>query len=171
MSLQRQVEAAEAEVRRGGGGGGGGAVVGASRREIAEYRSQIAAADKELAELDERIAKTSRHEAELVGLQQRATVLEDTYHELLSKLKETELAQNLELAQQGAQVAVLKDAQPPLSPEKGRLKVALAGLIASFGLAGALGLLLEVRDPVIATAQGVESLSGVAVLGVIPKVS
>lgn len=173
MSLQRQVEAAEAEVRSGGGGGssGAGAAYGASRREIAEYRSQIAAADKELAELDAKIANTPRHEAELVGLQQREKVLETTYDELLGKLKDSELAQNLEQAQQGAQVAVLQQAQPPLKPEKGRLKLALAGFLASFGLAGVLGLGLELRDPVLATAQGVEAIAGVPVLGVIPKVS
>jgi uncharacterized protein involved in exopolysaccharide biosynthesis len=173
MSLQRQVEAAEAEVRSGGGGGSSsaGAAYGASRREIAEYRSQIAAADAELAELDAKIANTPRHEAELVGLQQREKVLETTYDELLGKLKDSELAQNLEQAQQGAQVAVLQEAQPPLKPEKGRLKLALAGFLASFGLAGVLGLGLELRDPVLATAQGVEAIAGVPVLGVIPKVS
>jgi uncharacterized protein involved in exopolysaccharide biosynthesis len=171
IALQRQVDAAQAEVRSGGGGGGGGAVAGASRREIAEYRAQIAAADQELAELDAKIANTPKHEAELVGLQQRAKVLEDSYDDLLGKLKEAELAQNLEQAQQGAQVAVLEEAQPPLGPEKGRFKLALAGVIASFGLAVAFGLALEVRDPVLATAQGVEAIAGVPVLGVIPKVS
>jgi capsular polysaccharide biosynthesis protein len=43
--------------------------------------------------------------------------------------------------------------------------------MASFGLAFALALLLELRDPVIATAKGVEALAGVPVLGVMPKVS
>ena len=98
-------------------------------------------------------------------------MLEDTRNELAGKLQETELAQNLEQAQQGAQVAVLEEAQPNDSPEKGRLKIALAGLVASFGLAIAAGLGLEVRDPVIVTAQGVETLSGVPVLGVIPRLT
>ena len=169
ISLKRQIADLENEVRTGGGGGGAG--VGAGRRELANYREQIAAADAEIEEIEKRMARMPQREVELSGLQQRAKVVEESYFQLLAKLKETELAESLELSQQGGVVAVLQEATPPLGPEKGRLKIAAAGLMASFGLALALALLLELRDPVIATAQGVEALAGVPVLGVIPKVS
>jgi uncharacterized protein involved in exopolysaccharide biosynthesis len=169
ISLKRQIADLENEVRTGGGGGGAG--VGAGRRELANYREQIAAADAEIEEIEKRMARMPQREVELSGLQQRAKVVEESYFQLLAKLKETELAESLELSQQGGVVAVLQEATPPLGPEKGRLKIAAAGLMASFGLAFALALLLELRDPVIATAQGVEALAGVPVLGVIPKVS
>jgi len=68
-------------------------------------------------------------------------------------------------------VAVIEEAVPPLAPEKGRLKIVLAGILASGGLALLTALVLELRDPMIATAQGVEALAGVPVLGVMPKVS
>jgi uncharacterized protein involved in exopolysaccharide biosynthesis len=168
ISLRRQIEEAQQNV---GGGGGGGGVAAATRKEVAQYRAQIAEADAELARLDEQIARTPQHAAELVALQQRAEALEETYDDLLGKLNETELAQNLEQAQQGAQVVVLQEAQPPTKPEKGRLKVVLAGILGSFALALVAGLALELRDPVIATAAGVESIANVPVLGVIPKVS
>jgi uncharacterized protein involved in exopolysaccharide biosynthesis len=171
IALQRQVQAAEAEAARGGSGGGGLSAAGAARREVAQYRAQIAAADREIADLDARIARAPSHDAEIGSLLQHATVLEESRNDLATKLKETELAQNLEQAQQGAQVAVLEEAQPSATPQKGRLKIALAGLIGSFGLAAALGLALELRDPVIVTAHGVEVLSGVPVLGVIPKLT
>lgn len=169
ISLKRQIADLENEVRTGGGGGGAG--VGAGRRELANYREQIAAADAEIEEIEKRMVRMPQREVELSGLQQRAKVVEESYFQLLAKLKETELAESLELSQQGGVVAVLQEATPPLGPEKGRLKIAAAGLMASFGLAFALALLLELRDPVIATAQGVEALAGVPVLGVIPKVS
>lgn len=169
VSLKRQVADLENEVRTGGGGGGIGA--GAGRREIATYREQIAAADAEIEAIEQRMARMPQREVELAGLQQRAKVVEESYFQLLAKLKETELAESLELSQQGGVVAVLQEATPPLSPEKGRLKIAAAGLLASIGLAFGLALLLELRDPVIATAQGVEALAGVPVLGVMPKVS
>lgn len=168
MSLKRQVADLENEVRSGGGGGAG---AGAGRREIATYREQIAAADAEIEQIEQRMARMPQREVELSGLQQRAKVVEESYFQLLAKLKETELAESLELSQQGGVVAVLQAATPPLTPEKGRLKIAAAGLLASFGLAFALAMLLELRDPVIATAQGVEALAGVPVLGVMPKVS
>jgi uncharacterized protein involved in exopolysaccharide biosynthesis len=167
IALKRRV----AQLERETGGGGGGAVAAAARREVAQYREQIAATDAELDALDARIARTPSHEAELAALQQRAKALEDTYLEVLGKLTEAELAESLENAQQGARVAVIEEAVPPLRPEKGRLKIVLAGLVGSLGLAGALALLLELRDPVIATAKGVEALSGVPVLGVMPRVS
>ncbi len=170
ISLQRQIAAAERDLGSGGSGGQL-SVAGASRREVAQYRAQIADADRELAELDGRIARASSHEGEIGGMLQYAKVLEDTRNELVGKLKETELAQNLEQAQQGAQVVVLEEAQPSNAPAKGRLQVALAGLIVSLGLASVLGIGLELRDPVIISAQGVEKLSGVSVLGVIPKLS
>lgn len=168
VSLKRQVAELENEVRTGGGGSSG---AGAGRREIATYREQMAAADAEIEQIEQRMARMPQREVELAGLQQRAKVVEESYFQLLAKLKETELAESLELSQQGGVVAVLQEATPPLSPENGRLKIAAAGLVASFGMALALALALELRDPVIATAQGVEALAGVPVLGVMPKVS
>ncbi|MCU0668069.1 MAG: hypothetical protein MUF70_01805 [Myxococcota bacterium] len=171
ISLKRQIADLEREVRTSGGGGGGGGGYGVGRRELANYREQIAAADAEMEQLELRMARMPQREVELAGLQQRAKVVEESYFQLLAKLKEAELAESLELSQQGGVVAVLQEATPPLTPEKGRLKIAAAGVFASLGLAFALAMLLELRDPVIATAQGVEALAGVPVLGVMPKVS
>lgn len=168
IALKRQVDALE---RAGGGAGGGGSVAAAARREVASYRQQIAETDAELDELEAKTAKIPAHEAEIASLYQRAKALEETYYGVLQKLKEAELAESLELSQQGARVAVLEEAVPPLAPEKGRLKIVLAGILASFGLAAVAALVFELRDPVIATAQGVEALAGVPVLGVMPKVS
>lgn len=170
IALRRKIKALESS-GGGGGGGGGGTVAAAARREVAQYRQQIADTDAELDALDQRIARTPSHEAEIGALQQRAKSLEDTYFDVLQKLQEAELAESLEMSQQGAQIVVLEQAAPPRSPEKGRLKIALGGLLASLGLAAVLALALELRDPVIATAQGVESLAGVPVLGVMPRVS
>jgi uncharacterized protein involved in exopolysaccharide biosynthesis len=167
ISLKREIAALE---RDDVAVGGGGAIVEAARREVAQYRTQIEETDAEIDALDARIARTPSHEAEVASMLQHAKVLEDNYLAVLGKLKGAELGESLELAQQGGQVSVLHDAVPPLEPEKGRLKIALAGVVASLGLAIALALLLELRDPVIATAQGVESIAGVPVLGVMPRV-
>jgi uncharacterized protein involved in exopolysaccharide biosynthesis len=170
IALRRQIAALE-KSGGGGGGGGGGSVAAAAKREVAQYRQQIADTDVELDALDQKIARTPGHEAEIAALQQRAKALEDTYFDVVQKLNETELAESLELSQQGGQIVVLEQASPPRSPEKGRLKIVLAGLLASLAFAAVAALVLELRDPVIATAQGVESLAGVPVLGVMPKVS
>jgi succinoglycan biosynthesis transport protein ExoP len=171
IALRRRVEELEKSGGGGGGGGGGGNVAAAARNEVAQYRDQIAATDAELDALDQKIARTPGHEAEITALQQRAKSLEEAYFDVLQKLTDAELAESLELSQQGSQIAVLEQAAPPRTPEKGRIKIVFAGLLASIGLSALLALALELRDPVIATAQGVESLAGVPVLGVMPRVS
>jgi uncharacterized protein involved in exopolysaccharide biosynthesis len=168
IALKREIAALEREKSTGGGGG---VIVEAARREVEQYRKQIEDTDAELAALDVRIARAPSHEAALAGLLQHAKALEDNHAAVLGKLNEAELGESLELAQQGGQVAVLQDAAPPTEPEKGRLTIVAAGVLASLALAAGVALLLELRDPVIATAKGVESIAGVPVLGVMPKVS
>jgi uncharacterized protein involved in exopolysaccharide biosynthesis len=175
VSLKRQVASAEKEVAQGGGGvlvpSGRQGIVAATQREVAQTRATLEATERELADLDARIARIPSNETELAGLQQRAQVLQDTYFEFLGKVKDAELAESLDLAQQGSRVSVMDEAQPPLAPEKGRLKIVLAGLMASLGLGVAVGVLLELRDPVLATSQGVEDLTGIPVLGTVPRIS
>lgn len=168
IALRRTVASLEKDLVTSGGGGG---VAAAARREVAQYRQQLSETDAEIDQLESRNARIPGHEAEIGSLQQRAKALEETYFDVLQKLKDAELAESLELSQQGARVAVIEEAVPPLAPEKGRLKIVLAGILVSGGLAVFAALASELRDPVIATAQGVESIAGVPVLGVIPRVT
>lgn len=175
VSLKRQVGAAEQEAAAAGGGlvvaPGSRGVVAATQREVAQTRATLEATERELADLDARLARIPANAAELASLEQRAKVLEETYFEFLGKVKDAELAESLDLAQQGSRVTVIDEAQPPLAPEKGRLKIVLAGLVGSLGLGLAVAVLLELRDPVLATSQGVEDATGIPVLGTVPRIS
>lgn len=172
QALRRQIETLE---REGGGGGGGGAatggVVSAVQREIDQLRRQLAETDQQMIELDAKVAGIPALGEEFSALQQRATVLEQTYTDYLRKVKEAELAESLERAQQGARVSVLDRASPPAAPERSREKLAALALVASLGLAGLVGVALEWRDPVLASVRAVEEAGKVEVLGSIPHMS
>ncbi len=170
-SLRRQIELLKKEPGGGAGGGGQHGVTDAARRELAQLREQLNDTDRELVELDRRVARIPAVGQELGALSQRETVLRENYLEFMRKVNDAELAQNLELAQQGGRVSILDPATTPTEPKRPRWLIVRGGVVVSIGLALALGLLLEWRDPLIMTAEALEALARVPVLGSLPHIA
>jgi len=168
QALRRQIANLEGS---GGGGGGGSALGGAVRREVDELNQQMRDTDEQIAALEQQVAQIPLVGEQYAALERRNKVLQETYLEYLRKVKEAELAESLERAQQGARVAVLDSAVPPLEPTAGRLMLALAGIAGSIGLALLTALGLEWRDPVIVTPDALEAASGAPVFGSVPHLS
>lgn len=168
ISLRRQIAAARSAAG-GGGGQGSGVLVSAGQREVALLREQLAETDRELERLDGAVAAIPVRQEELSGMLERLGVLQENYLEFMRKVNEAELAQSLEMAQQGDRVAVLDAASPPNTPTNAAWKFLLGGLAGSIGLALGTGLLLELRDPVVVSVTGLEAATGVPVLGSIPR--
>ncbi len=141
------------------------------RREIGHLREQRDQVDAELAELNQRVERIPRTAEQLAALQQKEAVLREDYTTALRKVEQAELAENLEAAQQGAQVSILDSAVPPSSPKISRWFVLLLGLASSAGFAIAVAMLLELVDPVVIGARQVEKLSDRPVLGAVPFVT
>ena len=141
------------------------------RREINELRGELAATERELRELDDRVARTPARAEQLAALEQRLKVVEETHLDLLRKVKEAEIAESLELAQQGERMAILDPAVPPAAPDRPRWKLAVRGVVAAVALALCAGLGLEWWDPVLSTVRGVESVSDLPVLGSVPRIT
>lgn len=169
ISLRRQIE--EARRAAGGGASGSAVLVEAARRELEMLREQLAETDRELERLDAAVAAIPARQEQLSGMLERLGVLEENYVGFLRKVKEAELAQSLELAQQGDRVAVLDSASPPPTPDNPTWLILAAGLAGSVGLALATGVLLELRDPVVTSAVGLETAAGVPVLGSVPRMT
>ena len=175
-SLRRQIELTQKEL---GSTSGGTAATSADRRgvteaarhELAQLREQLADTDRELSELDAAVARTPAVQQELDGLVRRETVLRDNAVEFMRKVKDAELAESLETAQQGDRVAILDPASPPPTAKRAHWQVALGGIAAALGLALALGLFLELRDPLLLSAEALESMAGVPVLGSLPHIA
>jgi uncharacterized protein involved in exopolysaccharide biosynthesis len=175
ISLRRQIELTQKEL--GGSTNSGGAtsadrrsVTEAARHELDQLRVQLADTDKELTELDAQVARTPAVQQELDGLVRRETVLRDSSVEFMHKVKDAELAESLETAQQGDRVSILDPASPPPTAKRAHWQVALGGVAAALAMALGLGLFLEWRDPLLLTAEALESMAGVPVLGSLPHI-
>lgn len=167
ISLRRQIEAARSAA--GSGGGGSNVLAGLGQRELGLLREQLAETDRDLERLDTAVSAIPVRQEQLSGMLERLGVLQENYLDFLRKVNEAELAQSLEMAQQGDRVAVLDAASPPTAPINAAWKFLLGGLAGSLALALATGLLLELRDPVVVSASGLEAATGVPVLGSVPR--
>lgn len=146
-------------------------LVTATQNEIRTLRRQASEVESDINKLDERVARTPIRQEEMTKYEQTASVLNENYLGSLRKVKEAELAQNLENAQQGSRLSLLDKAQPPAHANGKRLKFALAGIIGSLGLALFIGAILEMLDPFVISSRQIEKLTRCNVLGVIPKSS
>jgi len=170
LSLKRQLAAAEREVAaRAVDPSSPSGVVAAMRRGIDQMRAQLVTNEEEARSLDERVARTPRRQEELAALVEKETVLREKYLEFMRKVNAAEMAQDLETAQYGAQVSILDRAQPPVKPVRSRRLLLALGIAATLGLAGGLGLLFEMLDPVLVDSDQVEGLTGMPVLGSVPR--
>lgn len=175
ISLRVQIEALEAETSGSEHDStpvsARAALLTASRRTIDELRKQLASTNRTLLELEDRVARIPGRQEELGALEERASALREDYMEGLRKLKDAELAEDLESAQQGEQISILEWAEPPTAPSFSRLKYLSAGIAASFAAALAVGVFLELTDPILVTIDQVEKVSGLTVLGSAPRMT
>ncbi len=146
-------------------------LVTATQNEIQLLRKQAAKVETDIIDLEARVARTPERQEEITKLEQTVSVLNENYIDSLRKVKEAELAQNLESAQQGSRLSLLDKAQPPSRANGKRLKYALAGVIGSLGLALLIGAFLEMFDPFVISSRQIEKLTQLPVLGVVPKSS
>ncbi len=175
MATRRQIEALENEIKSGRISGGVGDPITAlsvqnERRTINEMHRRVAQIDAAIIDLDERVARTPQRQEELTGMEERALVLRENYTSSLRKVQAAELAESLEVAQQGERVQVIDRALPPSEPERRRIKYFIAGLAAAvlFGLG--VAALLEMIDPVIVSRAQIEQEFGLPVLGGVPEI-
>ena len=174
LSLRRQIATLEKEIEDGGDAAADPTrqiLLGSTTRSIENMRARLIEISADTAERDARVARTPKREEELSALAGHASVLRDEYLSFLRKVETAELAQKLETAQQGEQISVLDRALPPTEPERTRIKYLLAGLVGSLGLAIALGLGLELLDPVLVSGDQIEEQFGLPLLGSVPRIS
>ncbi|MDJ0788380.1 MAG: hypothetical protein QNK05_16355 [Myxococcota bacterium] len=147
------------------------ALVQAEQQTLAELRSQLASTEAEIRELDALVGEMPALAEDFEALDQKATVLRETYLEFLRKVEQAELSESLELAQQGQRVSILNRAAPPRGPERDRLLFLALGVVVSLGAAGAMGLWLEFQDPVLIDLNQTESETGLLALGSVSRIA
>lgn len=142
-----------------------GRLMAGTNREIELLRQRLIETDAEIDDLRLRVDRTPAIGEELGALEQRESILREDYLETLRKVEEAELAESLEMAQQGAQLSILDSARVPGGPIRPRWFVGLLGMIGSLGAAIGIGVLLELFDPVIVSARELERITGRPALG------
>ena len=113
---------------------------------------------------------TPKRQEELAALEQRAEILRESHKEFLRKVRQAELAEAVESAQQGERVTILDKAVPPERPDHSALRYIVAGIVASLGMAIGIGVLLEIFDSVIVDASEIEGEFRIPVLGSISRI-
>lgn len=172
-SLERRVAQLEARVaaERAGGRALPAEVqrpIEAHEREIERLAKNLESVEAELRETRARVDRTPAVGEQLSALVQKEDVLREDYLGSLRKVQEAERAESLEASQQAAQASILDPARPPGAPQIPAWMVLVGGIGASIVLGLAVGVLLELVDPVIVSAEQLDSVSQKTVLGAIP---
>ena len=172
LSLRRQVESLEKEVASGGGAGAPTRreLLAGARRQVDQLRAQLIDTEAGIRLADEMVALTPANQEKLTAMEQKAEVLRTSYTTFLQKVKDAELAESLESAQQGLRVSVLDRAAPPSTTETTRTKFLVLAAVVSLLLAALAAFLLEIRDPVIVDEAEVESSFDLPILGSVPRI-
>ncbi|MCG8591490.1 MAG: hypothetical protein MJE66_19520 [Proteobacteria bacterium] len=175
LSLKRRIAVVEAELAASADNPATSSTRTLLLREVRfsleRLHQQLTDTETELAELDARVARVPRRQEELATLEEKASVLRESYLEFLRKSKDAELAVSIESAQEGAQVSVMDSARPPTRPMNSRWKLLAMGLVAAAGLCGGLGVLFELLDPVLVAGDQLETKSGAPVLGSVSRIA
>ncbi len=179
IALRRRIAALEKDVEKDAGLAVAGnpepppsrlSLLEASQRTIAELKAQLAETESSQRLLDARVASTPARQEVLIALEERESVLREKYLEFLRKVQDAKLAQSLELAQHGERFSVVDPAVEPTRPVRKRGRYAALGGMASLALAFGIGILLEIRDPVLVSADQLEQVSELPVLGSVSRI-
>lgn len=162
LALERQL------IELTGNGTAGRANVARQIARIEEQRAIIAARRQGL---EAAIARAPEVEKSLNTLTRRRAVLEEQFAIITRNRAEAEMGQMLESSRNAENYEILELAQVPEYPvAPSRKKVFLAGVAASFALAGLLVYLLESLHPVIRTAAQMKRRLDITPVVVIPTV-
>ncbi len=175
IALRQEIEAREAKLAGQRIGSGARPVssdpsVAAVQREVDTLRAQARSIEQEIGALDTAVALIPAHREELVALEQQEELLREHFVDASRKVQEAELAESLQQAQQGFQVASLDAAVAPPAPKRRRWKFALVAAVGVLGASALAGLLLEFMDPVVVSSRQLERQTGALPLGVIPRI-
>ncbi len=141
-----------------------------SAQTLTVLREQLAATESELNALGETIHKMPAVQVQLEALEERAVILRENRLEVLRKVQSAELGGKLLDTVQSRRVTVLTPAVPPSRPFRTPLRKLALSLVASLGLAVALGIGLELMKPVVISPEDVTSVTGQPLLGWVGRI-
>lgn len=139
--------------------------------EIAALREERALLDTRRADLRATLASAPEVERQVAAYERRLLQLQDQFRLTSQRRAEAEIGQRLEASQQAERFVLLEAAMPPdypIAPSRKRI-VAMGGMVSLF-LGLGLALLLEIRNPVLRSAEQFERETGLRPVVTIPYV-
>jgi uncharacterized protein involved in exopolysaccharide biosynthesis len=130
----------------------------------------IRSLSREHGNISGQMAKIHAKREELASLERRVTIARRAQRDALERVQEAELSERLDAAGERALASVLDRAVAPLEPERTRTKLLIAAFGLALGVAAAVGLLLELRDPVVVTENELGEEFDLATLGGVPEI-
>ena len=154
-----------------------GAAPAPRRRTIESLDAELEKLKKEDTELRQVIAATERRLDNVPGTQQEFTLIQrdsqaakDNYDQILRKLEEAQLAENVEMDRQGERFRVLEPAVPAEGPEApNRLRLLIMGLLLAAAVAAASVLIAEQLDTSFHNVDDLRAFTTLPVLATIPS--
>jgi uncharacterized protein involved in exopolysaccharide biosynthesis len=131
----------------------------ANRLEVQDGLREEKQIEAQIAQLQGRLNMTPVREAQLADILRGADLSKKNYDDLLSKVKQSELATSLEIRQQGAQFRTIDPPNLPMKPSGAdHVKISLGGLAAGLALGVALVFFLETQDHSLINEKDLKSL-------------
>jgi polysaccharide biosynthesis transport protein len=177
--LQRQIEALSAQPATGTGQDGitpdnpdyiaVQSQLQGIEREIAALRSNVVRARGQMRDYESRMSVAPAVEREYSELVRVREVLLEQFRDVQAKLREADVARNLEVGQMGARFAQIRSPSVPRTPyEPNRLGIILIGIILGCGLAAGLVAFSESTDPTVRSARDLRQLTSIPALAAVP---
>jgi uncharacterized protein involved in exopolysaccharide biosynthesis len=169
IALERQIADLEQRLKSGGRRRAPHSLQ-ISSQALSVLRQELAGTEAELAALDEQIRGMPTVREQLEALEEHAAILRDNRLEVLRKVQNAELGGKLLDAPDSRRVTVLNPAEPPSRPTRtGFRKFALA-VMASIAFAVAVGVGLELMQPVVLSPEDIKRVTGLPIVGWVTRI-
>ena len=140
--------------------------------EINRLQNEDAIIRSKIADYEARVEMAPRLEQELAALSRDYENTKKAYDDLLTKRREAEQAETLEMTQRGEQFQVLDEAEVPFSPFKpNRIKLLLMGFMLALAAGGGAVFIAEYLDQSFHQVSDLETYLELPVLASLPRIS
>lgn len=129
---------------------------------------QVAAAEAELESVSDTIARTPANAIALEALERDYANIQSQYNAAVARLAQAQTGERIELMSKGERITVLEQASVPTNPTgPDRPRIATAGVLGGFALAGGLFVLLEMLNTAIRRPKELTTALGITPFAVL----
>ncbi len=145
----------------------------AEQRQLVALRAAEGRTRAQIADLQRRLSSTPTVERDLMQMMRDFEAAKVQYNEIQAKLRNAELAQNLETESEtlGERFTVIREPYAPDTPfSPNRLGFILLGIVLGAGIAVGLAVWLDVMDPNVRSTADLAEITNLPIIGGVPPI-